>query len=166
MASSVTKSLAFGAALFGGLLAGVTANRALVQMPAWERIGVIPWANFARAENLGFVGSVFYPVLGLAAMLFTIAVAISFRSERAAPGLRSFPVYAAVVLAITWAVVTRAVLVPAMFSLRAESSNAAELQHIFITVARWSAVNDILHVLTFGLNLWALAEIFSVPKSS
>jgi hypothetical protein len=34
MASSVTKGLAVGAVLFGGVLAGVTANRALVQLPA------------------------------------------------------------------------------------------------------------------------------------
>jgi hypothetical protein len=56
MASSVTKGLAVGAALFGGILAGVTANRALVQLPAFERIGVIPWANLTRAENHG-IGS-------------------------------------------------------------------------------------------------------------
>jgi hypothetical protein len=63
----VTKSLAVGAILLGGLLAGVTADRALVQMPAWERIGVIPWANFTRAENHG-IGSIFYLVIGLIAL--------------------------------------------------------------------------------------------------
>ena len=41
MASSVTKGLALGAALFGGLQAGVTANRAIVLLPAWERLGVM-----------------------------------------------------------------------------------------------------------------------------
>jgi hypothetical protein len=38
MASSMTKVLAIAAALFGGLLAGTTATRALVEMPAWERV--------------------------------------------------------------------------------------------------------------------------------
>ena len=66
MAFSRTEGLAVGAALFGGLLAGVTANRALVQMPAWQRIDVVPWAAFTRAENLGFVGMIFYPAIGLA----------------------------------------------------------------------------------------------------
>jgi hypothetical protein len=51
--SSVTKSLAVGAILFGGLLAGVTADRALVQMPAWERIGVIPWGTSRGRKIMG-----------------------------------------------------------------------------------------------------------------
>jgi hypothetical protein len=159
MASSVTKGFALGATLFGGLLAGVTANRALVQMPAWERIGVISWANFTRVESLG-LGYIFYPVLGLAALLLTIGAAIAFRFDRAAQDSRSFPIYSAVVLAIAWALVTRGVLVPAMFSVRAAGDNAAELQRIFLSVVRWSAVNDVLHVLTFGLNLWALTELW------
>lgn len=165
MASSVTKGLAAGAALFGGLLAGVTANRALVQLPAWERLGVISWAHFTRAENAG-IGSIFYPALGLAALLLTIATAIAFRVDRDARGARRFPIYLALTLAITWALVTRVVLVPAMFRLKSAGDNAAELQQIFLTVMRGSAVNDILHVLTFALTLWACAEVFSNSKGN
>jgi|SRR5438552_15652680 len=84
MASSAIKGLAFGAALFGGLQAGATANRAFVLLAAWERLGVIPWVNFTRAENVG-VGALFYPVLGLAALLFTVSAAIAFRLDRTAP---------------------------------------------------------------------------------
>src|SRR5689334_7249604 len=108
MASSATKGLAFGAALFGGLQAGVTANRAFVLLPAWERLGVISWANFTRAENVGG-GALFYPVLGLAAIVF--------RLDRTARGARRFPAYAAALLAIVWAAVTRALILPAMFAL-------------------------------------------------
>src|SRR5206468_5343023 len=163
MASSAIKGLAFGAALFGGLQAGATANRAFVLLAAWERLGVIPWVNFTRAENVG-VGALFYPVLGLAALLLTVSAAIAFRLDRTARGLRRFPVYAAALLAIVWATVTRALILPAMFALRDAGTNAAQLQQIFLTVSRWSSVNDVLHVLTFGLNLWALAVIFSSPK--
>ncbi len=165
MASSVTKSLALGAALFGGLQAGVTANRAFVLLPAWERLGGVSWAIFTRAENVG-MGALFYPVLGLAALLFTASAAIAFRLDRAARSPRSFPVYSAVLLAIAWATVTRAILLPAMFRLRDAAANPAELQQIFLTVSRWSGVNDVLHVITFGLNLWALAVIFSSPKDN
>src|SRR6266700_165123 len=118
MASSVTRGLAVGATLFGGILAGVTANRALVQMPAFERIGVIPWANLTRAENHG-IGSFFYPVGGLVGLLLTAATSLAFRFARSARGSRSFPIYTAALLAIAAAVVTRGVLVPTMFSLRA-----------------------------------------------
>src|SRR6266436_4897715 len=147
MTSSFTKGLALGAALFGGLQAGVTSNRAFVLLPAWERLGVIPWANFARAENVG-VGALFYPVLGLAALLFTVSAAIALRLDRTARGLRRFPAYAAALLA-----------------LRDAGTHAEQLQQIFLTISRWSGVNDVLHILTFGLNLWALAAVFSGTKA-
>jgi hypothetical protein len=165
MASSVTERLALGAALFGGLLAGVTANRALVQMPAWERIGVISWASFTRAENHG-IGMIFYPVLGGAALFFTVAAAVAFRFDRKARGLRGAPIYAAAVLAVSWAVITRVVLVPAMSSVGEASTSAAELQRLFLNVARWSGINDMLHALTFVANLWALRELLSSPNGS
>ena len=165
MASSVTKGLALGAALFGGLQAGVTANRAFVLLPAWDRLGVIPWANFTRAENVG-IGALFYPVLGLAALLFTVSAAIAFRLDRSARGSRGFPAYSAALLAIVWATVTRVLVLPAMFALRDAGASAAQLQQIFMTVSRWSSVNDILHVLTFALNLWVLAVVFSSPKAN
>ncbi|PYT59957.1 MAG: hypothetical protein DMG46_08520 [Acidobacteria bacterium] len=129
MASSAIKGLAFGAALFGGLQAGATANRAFVLLAAWERLGVIPWVNFTRAENVG-VGALFYPVLGLAALLFTVSAAIAFRLDRTERGSRRFPVYAAALLAIVWATVTRALILPAMFVLRDASTDTAQLQQI------------------------------------
>src|SRR5437773_8124068 len=164
MASSAIKGLAFGAALFGGLQAGATANRAFVLLAAWERLGVIPWVNFTRAENVG-VGALFYPVLGLAALLFTVSAAIAFRLDRTERGSRRFPLYSAALLAIVWATVTRALILPAMFALRDAGSDAVHLQQVFMTVSRWSGVNDALHMLTFVLNLWALAVLFSSPKA-
>jgi hypothetical protein len=53
-----------------------------------------------------------------------------------------------------------------MFSLRAAGDNAIELQRIFLVDARWWGINDFLHVLTFGLNLWSFAEVFSSPKGT
>jgi hypothetical protein len=158
MASMRTTRLATGAVLFGGLLAGVTANRALVEMPAWERLGVLPWANFLRAENHG-VGAFFYLVVGLITLLFTIGAGIAFYLDRQAQGPGRIPIYTAAVLAITYAVITRAVLVPANFRIRAVGDNVDELQRIFQKIALWSGVNDALHVVTFGLSVWALIEI-------
>jgi len=160
MASPVAKALAVGAAFFGGLQAGVTANRALVQMPAWERLGVISWANFARAENHG-LGSAFYPAVGLAAVAFPIALVIVFRRDKTREQLRGLPVYLAAASVVVWASITRAVLVPAMFHLRDLADNVNALEPIFSTVVQWSAVNDVLHVIAFGLNLWALIVVFS-----
>jgi hypothetical protein len=165
MTFSIAKGLTVGATLFGGMLAGVTANRALVQLPAWERTGLTAWASFTRAESLG-LGAIFYPAIGFAALLFTVAAAIASRFDQAARGSRRFPIYSAAGLAIAWAAITRGVLVPAMSSLSATGNNTAELQQIFLTVTRWSAVNDALHVLTFALSLWGLAEIYSYAKDN
>lgn len=85
MATTLTKGLAVGAALFGGLLAGTTATWALVELPAWERVGAVRWAEFARAENHG-VGLIFYPAVGLVALLLTSATAIAFGSIGLYPG--------------------------------------------------------------------------------
>ena len=159
MASSKTRAFAVGAALFGGLLAGVTANRALVELPAWQRIGVLEWANFTRAENHG-VGTFFYIVVGFVALVLTVSTAIALRFD-CSVRVGRFPAYAAAVLAIAYAAITRGILVPAMFHLRAAGNDSAALEKIFGVVLRWWAVNDVLHVLTFALTLWALAEILS-----
>ena len=77
---SKTKVLAAGACLFGGLGAGVTANPALVELPAWEGLGAIEWAGFSRAENHG-VGAFFYLVIGFLAQLSTVTTTIAFRLD-------------------------------------------------------------------------------------
>ncbi len=162
---SMAKTLGVGAALFGGVLAGVTANRALVQMPGWERVGVIPWADFSRAENHG-LGLLFYPAIGLTALLLTVGTAVAYRFGRDARGARGLPIYLAVVLAIAGAVVTRLYLVPLNMSLREIGHNEAALQEIFFSAARWWRVNDVLHLLTFGCNLWALTELWSNTRTN
>ena len=58
-------------------------------MPAWEHIGLVPWANFTRAENAG-VRLIFYPTLGFADLLFTLAAAAAFRLDPATCGWRRF----------------------------------------------------------------------------
>jgi hypothetical protein len=95
----------------------------------------------------------------------TVAAAIAFRFDPAARSSRRFPAYAAALLAITYAVITRAILVPAAFRLQAAGNDGAELLRIFVGVARWSGVDDILHVVAFSLSLWAFAEILARPTS-
>lgn len=159
MGSSVTRVLAVGAVFFAGLQAGVTLNRALVQLPAWRRVGVLAWADFTRAENVG-VGTAFYPVLGLIAILATIGTAVAYRFDKDRRLARSIPVYAAAAITIAWALITRLVLVPQLSSLKVED-NPLRLQQIFATVLFGSAINDALHVLAFALSLWTLIALCS-----
>jgi hypothetical protein len=164
MASSLTKGLAIGATLFGGVLAGLTADRSLIQMAAWHHIGVIPWANFTRAAY-AVPGFILNPAVGLAGLLLTVGTAIALRFDRTARGFRWFPIYAAAVLAVAGAVVTRGILVPVMMRVRESAISGAELQQLFLTGVRWWAINDVLHALTFGFNLWALVAVWSAAES-
>jgi hypothetical protein len=160
MASAITKGLLVGATLLGGLLAGMAVNKVLIQIPAWEEPGVIPWANFTRATNLG-LGLILFPVIGGSALLLTVAAAVAFRFDRARPRSGIVPVYAAVVLAIAAFIVTVCLLAPPRLSLKPAASSAADLQLIFASVTRWWGVKALLHLLTFGSNLWALVAVFS-----
>jgi hypothetical protein len=159
MTSSVTKVLAAGALFFAGLQAGVTLNRALVELPAWRRVGVLAWAGFTRAENVG-VGAAFYPVLGLVAIVATVATAVAYRFDKDQRLTRSIPVYTAAAITVFWAVITRVVLVPQLSSLKLDDS-PSRLQQIFGTVLFGSAINDALHLAAFALSLWALIELCS-----
>lgn len=163
MASCRTKGFAVAAALCGGLLAGISANRSLVQIPAWQRVGAFPWAVFTRAENHG-LGALYYPLVGLAALVFAAATAVAHRFDGDGGTSRSFPIYAAAVTAIAWAAVTRGFVVPPLLKLRTTVDSTAELQSLFLSLARWWAINDVLHVVGFCFNLWAVAEVFSGPK--
>jgi hypothetical protein len=161
--TKVAKGSAIGAVLFGGLLAGATANRAFVEMPAWERIGVMQWASYARLET-GAAAFLLYPAIGGAALLLTIVTAIAVQFDRTVRATRRFPVYSAVAIAVVAAVITRAEVVPALSALRAQLSDPTMAQGLFKTLAGWWAVNDALHTLAFGFNLWALVEILTPSR--
>lgn len=160
MTSRIIKGFAIGAALFGGLLAGSTATRAFVEMPAWRQIGVGPWATFARVENAG-AGFLLYPIIGASALLLTIATAVAVQLDSTARMSRRFPVYAAAGVAIAAALITRLGVVPALFQLKNTSNDPALAPTLFTTLTGWWALNDLFHIVAFGLNLWALVEILT-----
>jgi hypothetical protein len=158
MTSTVTKATAIGAALFGGLLAGATATRAFVEMPAWERIGVTEWTAFSRVENAS-AGFLLYPAIGGSALFLTIGTAIAVQFDRTGGAIRRLPIYSAVTVAVLAAIVTRAGVVPALFQLKNTLHDPALAPGLFRALAGWWAVNDLLHTLAFSLNLWALVEV-------
>ena len=53
MASSVTIGFVVAATAVSGLLAGTNIDRLIVQMPAWEQVGVLAWATYSREADLG-----------------------------------------------------------------------------------------------------------------
>ncbi len=158
MAASVTNGLLIGATLMGGLLAGLSTSKVLVQMPAFAEIGAPSWAAYARAADLG-PGLLVYPAIGLGALCLTVAAALACALERSVRFPAAVPAYAAAILAIAALVVTNRFLVPPMLGLRQMGENAADLHGVFAHVARWWQLKATLHVLTFGANLWALVTV-------
>src|SRR5262249_27219273 len=66
--------LAIGAVLTG-LVAGVSLDKCVMQLPARHRIGIRDFAAFTRANDLGH-GLILYPTLGVGAAIVTIAAAL------------------------------------------------------------------------------------------
>ena len=62
MAIDITLILILAVTVVTGLLAGVSLDRAIVQMPARHRMGVVGFAAFSRAVDLGN-GLIVYPIL-------------------------------------------------------------------------------------------------------
>jgi len=90
---------------------------------------MIPWANFMRAKDHG-IGSFFYIVIGFLALLFTILTAITFGFDRSARRSAGLPAYTAVLLAISYAVITWVILVPAAFQLGNKWQQRRSAEHI------------------------------------
>src|SRR5213078_557389 len=66
---------------FAGLLAGASADRYLVQVPAWRHLDVMTWAEHSRHADLGN-GRFWYPALALGSTGLSIVAVIAV-TERA-----------------------------------------------------------------------------------
>jgi hypothetical protein len=162
MTNSLTRGTLIGATVLGGLLAGMAANKVLVQLPAWGEAGVAGWATFTRTSDQG-LGLALFPAIGAGALLLSIAAAVVFHFDRSAPRAGRVPIYLAPLLAIVALAVTILLLAPARLGLAQAAANISELQQLFVRVVRWWDVKALLHVLTFGANVWALVAV--VPAS-
>ena len=78
---AVTRSLAVGAVVLGGIVAGFSVNRLLVELPAWVNLGPEQWASFTRHADLG-KGLVVYPLEGLAALVCSVGAAVLAHFDR------------------------------------------------------------------------------------
>ena len=157
-----TRALAIGAALLGGLLAGMALDRVLVQFPAWRHVGVASWTSFTRSADLGR-GLIIYPAVGLTALFLSgTAAGLTAMCGLELTRASRAPIYLAALLAITAFLVTRFALAGEMLSLRriAEIESASR---VFDHVTRWFAVKAMLHVATFIANVWSLAVLYRIP---
>jgi hypothetical protein len=147
--------LAF-AALIGGILAGATVERLVVQLHAWHVVGVRAWAEFSRHADLGY-GRVIYPFLGIGQLVLTLAAALLLVWEDGpVPALLRATAWSAAVFALIGLSFT-ALVAPHMLRLRRIADSPAEPQRAFDGFYRWSKLRAIFQIASFLTGIAALA---------
>jgi hypothetical protein len=155
----LTVGFAGAATLAGGLLAGLNVNRALVEMPAWQHTGAIPWANFSRHADLSTVGALFYAIGAFAGAILSIGTALSFRGRsHGQPHSAAIPIYGAVPMAIGGLLITTQAA-PIMIGVRDLGDDAMALQQALNGFQFWGNIRGVFQVLAFVANLWSLVAL-------
>src|SRR5262245_35728298 len=119
-----TRLLLIAATVLAGLLAGVDFDRAFVAMPAWEKVGAVPWAEFSRRADLGN-GLLLYPIEAIGSTLFALATAACSRLDPRHVRRAALPLYAAALFAVAGLALT-VIAAPIMLGIR-DVTDAATL---------------------------------------
>jgi hypothetical protein len=159
MAIDLTFILILAAEVLTGLLAGASLDKALVQLPARHRMGIVGFAAFSRANDLGN-GLVVYPILGIGAALLTIIAALAAFLQ-GTPVAHAWPLYIAALLAVLHSLTTTRAA-PNMLSLRAASSDEATLTESLNRFAKWHNVRAVLQLLNFIMLVLAAVVYIAV----
>ena len=118
-----------------GILAGLSLDKVIVQLPA-RRIGVAAYAAYARAADLGN-GVAFYASAGIGAALLTVA-AFAVAVGLGAPGTVTGLLAAAALLSLLHSAIT-ARAAPIMFRIGQAGDDQQALASLLARFARWSA---------------------------
>jgi hypothetical protein len=145
--------LILAATIVTGLLAGASLDKAVVQLPARHRMGIVAFAGFSRANDLGN-GLFFYPAMGILAAALTFIAAIS-AFLRTTPLPYAWPLYAATLLAILHTITTTRAA-PNMLSLRHAPDDEAILNKTFDRFAAWHNARTVLQVINFAVLVWGI----------
>lgn len=145
------------AIVLNGFLAGGNIDRALVQMPAWRKVGAQGWAAYSRHADLEN-GLFLYPTLAIGGAVFTIAAAVSFQFDVTAPASGALPIYLSVALVLGGLLAT-VKAAPIMMSLRRIGDDVSALQKALEGFRRWGNVRGVLQILAFLANVWALLSL-------
>lgn len=135
MDAAVT-SVAMGALVADGILAGLSLDKVIVGLPARRRIGITAYAAYARAADLGN-GIAFYAAIGISAAALTIA-SFAVAAALGAPGAVTGLLAAGAALSLAHSAMT-ARAAPAMFAIGRAGNDQAALAPLLARFARWSA---------------------------
>jgi hypothetical protein len=129
-----------------GLQAGLSFDVALVKLPTRHRIGIIPYANFARGNDLGN-GIIIYPIVAISGALLIFAVTIiSFIAKQPPSILCSLYVAS---FSTILAFITTAKAAPIMLSIKNTPNEEKILEHKLKLFERWHALRAIFQIIAF-----------------
>jgi hypothetical protein len=141
----VVAGVALAALVADGLLAGLSLDKVIVQLPARRQMGAVAYAAYARSADLGN-GIAFYAVVGVGAAALTVA-AFAVAAARGSSGAVTGLLAAAAALSVLHSIATGRAA-PTMFKIgRAEDTQAA-LAPLLARFARWSAARAALQAAT------------------
>ncbi len=163
----LTRNLVIAATLVGSILAGLNVNRALVEMPAWQQVGPLAWAQFSAHADLSLTGTLLYSVSAIAGALLSIAATITYHRDRNRTTLSSaiIPLYAAALLAIGGLLLTIPAA-PIMQSVPGLGSDTVALQHALDGFEFWGGIRAVFQVGAFVANLWSLVALLTPATRS
>ena len=153
MSPATVRDLLVLTTAFSGFLAGASADRYLVQVPAWRHLDVMIWAEHSRHADMGN-GRFWYPLLAFATTGLSIVVAVEVRARvLTAAGLVA-PVYLAAAFSTVGLAVT-ILAAPNLLRLR-HPKDRPTTEHAFLMFHRWGVPRAALQIAAFPVNLWAL----------
>src|SRR5207237_8073973 len=145
---------------FAGLLAGASADRYLVQVPAWQHLDVMTWAEHSRHADLGN-GRFWYPLLAFAATGFSIAAALAVRQHVLIAGRLAVPSYMAALFELLGLSIT-VFAAPNLIRLR-RHQDLATTERSFRLFHRWGVLRAAFQVSAFPISLWAVWILVLAP---
>jgi len=137
-----------------GMLAGLSLDKVIVQLPARRRIGITAYAAYARAADLGN-GIAFYASMGVGAAVLTLA-AFGMAAGVGAPGAVTGLLAAGAVLSVLHSAMTGRAA-PLMFRIGQAGEDPAALAPLLTRFARWSAARAAAQTATLTVVAIALA---------
>ena len=142
---SVVAGVTLAALVADGLLAGLSLDKVIVQLPARWRIGAVAYAAYARSADLGN-GIAYYAALGAGAAVLTLA-AFAAAAARGSSGTVTGLLAAAAALSVLHSIATGRAA-PVMFKIGRAADTQEVLAPLLTRFARWSAARAALQAAT------------------
>ena len=155
MSPNATRNLILLATAFSGFLAGASADRYVVQVPAWRHLDVMTWAEHSRHADLGN-GRFWYPLLAFAATGLSIAAAVGVYTRLAVTSL-PLPIYLAAASELAGLSLT-ILAAPNLIRLRKPQDRVVTARG-FQLVHVWGLPRAGFQIAAFPILLWAVSVL-------